>query len=158
MVRRDVVEAVGPFDVSWKFAEDWEFCLRLAARFPFAYVGEKLTRYRIHGQSKTAMSLAHAEGQIKLREYIEQNKAAWLQTCPDSEALRRKLPRHEREYAKVCARLAQLHAEAGNFADAHRLYSQAAHLVPTRLKYRLRALSTALRARTQSAPTSEATG
>jgi glycosyltransferase involved in cell wall biosynthesis len=49
MVRREAFEAVGGFDETLrKGAEDFDFWLRLAERYPAAYVAEPLAVYRLH--------------------------------------------------------------------------------------------------------------
>lgn len=53
---RDASRQIGGFDTSYRYAEDWEFFLRFAARFStrsFACVPETLSVYRIHEGSKS---------------------------------------------------------------------------------------------------------
>jgi hypothetical protein len=52
-VRRDCAIAVGGFDVTLEAAHDWDFCLRIAARWSFAVVPRYQILYRI---SESAMS------------------------------------------------------------------------------------------------------
>jgi glycosyltransferase involved in cell wall biosynthesis len=47
LVRRSAVDAAGAFDTTLPAAQDWEFCLRLAARWPFALVPRYQVLYRI---------------------------------------------------------------------------------------------------------------
>ncbi|HEV2720211.1 MAG TPA: glycosyltransferase family A protein [Thermoanaerobaculia bacterium] len=44
-----VAEEIGGFDPSLPRSEDWDFCYRIAARYPVGYVAEPLVRYRLHG-------------------------------------------------------------------------------------------------------------
>lgn len=53
LVRRECVEAVGEFDPTLKSTEDWEYYLRLAARYPFALVPKHQILYR---RSPTSMT------------------------------------------------------------------------------------------------------
>jgi len=46
LVRRQAIEATGGFDVSLKMSEDWEFYVRLAARWPFVVVPRHQILYR----------------------------------------------------------------------------------------------------------------
>jgi len=46
LVRRQAIEATGGFDVSLKVSQDWEFCVRLAARWPFVVVPRHQILYR----------------------------------------------------------------------------------------------------------------
>ena len=54
LVRRSSVEIVGPFDTTLAAAQDWEFCLRLAARWPFVVVPHYQILYRIREGSLSA--------------------------------------------------------------------------------------------------------
>lgn len=42
LVRRSVVDAVGTFDPQCRLAEDWDYWLRMAARFPAVHVAHRL--------------------------------------------------------------------------------------------------------------------
>lgn len=53
LVRRSCAVAVGGFDATLEAAHDWDFCLRIAARWPFAVVPRYQILYRI---SEGAMS------------------------------------------------------------------------------------------------------
>jgi glycosyltransferase involved in cell wall biosynthesis len=53
LVRRNCAVAVGGFDATLEAAHDWDFCLRIAARWPFALVPRYQILYRI---SEAAMS------------------------------------------------------------------------------------------------------
>jgi glycosyltransferase involved in cell wall biosynthesis len=53
LVRRSCAVAVGGFDATLEAAHDWDFCLRIAARWPFAVVPRYQILYRI---SESAMS------------------------------------------------------------------------------------------------------
>lgn len=148
LIRRDAWEQVGGFRSDWLFAEDWEFCLRLAEHFPFAYVGSPLARYRIHSGSKTADRLPHAEGQVRMRQHLECRKADWL-AQHDTPALRAALERHTHEFAHVWGRLGLLRQRGGDIRGARGAFREAVRLEPSVLKHRLRysrvALAAALR-------------
>jgi glycosyltransferase involved in cell wall biosynthesis len=53
--RRSAFEAVGGLDESLRWAMDYDLWLKLARRFPVAYLPERLARYRWTGQNKTAL-------------------------------------------------------------------------------------------------------
>jgi len=59
MVRRDVFDRVGMFDEQVRYAEDWEFWLRVASAYPFAKVDEPvaylLQRSGSYGSSADAL-------------------------------------------------------------------------------------------------------
>lgn len=48
LVRKRVAEEIGGFDARLPPSEDWDFCYRVATRYPIGYVREVLVRYRIH--------------------------------------------------------------------------------------------------------------
>ncbi len=49
VVPKGVAEEIGGYDVRLPPSEDWDFCYRIAARYPIGYVREVLVRYRLHG-------------------------------------------------------------------------------------------------------------
>lgn len=49
LVRRDCLDAVGPFQTGLNYGEDWELCLRLACNHEIGFVPDALTFYRLHG-------------------------------------------------------------------------------------------------------------
>jgi hypothetical protein len=52
--RRAAFEAVGGVDESLSWAMDYDLWLKLAARYPVAYLPRRLARYRWTGDNKTA--------------------------------------------------------------------------------------------------------
>ena len=66
MVKRDVFEKIGLFDVSLRVGEDYDFWLRVAAHYPIGYVNRILCRVRRHGSNLTFQSLKHARAQVKI--------------------------------------------------------------------------------------------
>ena len=53
--RRSAFEAVGGLDESLQWALDYDLFIRIARRFPFAYLPRKLARYRLTGENKTTL-------------------------------------------------------------------------------------------------------
>ncbi len=49
VVPKRVAEEIGGFDERLLPSEDWDFCYRVAARYPIGYVAEVVLRYRMHG-------------------------------------------------------------------------------------------------------------
>jgi glycosyltransferase involved in cell wall biosynthesis len=49
VVPKRVAEEIGGFDERLPPSEDWDFCYRIAARYPIGYVPLVLVRYRLHG-------------------------------------------------------------------------------------------------------------
>jgi glycosyltransferase involved in cell wall biosynthesis len=89
LVRRTCALAVGCFDTSLDAAHDWDFCLRVAARWPFALVPRYQILYRI---SEGAMS-ANAE-RAERECLVVCERAARAQAS-------RRLPRREESQAAV---------------------------------------------------------
>jgi glycosyltransferase involved in cell wall biosynthesis len=54
LVRRRSMDGIEAFDTTLAAAQDWEFCLRLAARWPFVVVPRYQILYRIHGATLSA--------------------------------------------------------------------------------------------------------
>jgi glycosyltransferase involved in cell wall biosynthesis len=89
LVRRACAVAVGCFDTTLHAAHDWNFCLQVAARWPFALVPRYQILYRI---SEDAMS-ANAERAEQERLVITDRAF--------SAPARRRLPRREQSHATV---------------------------------------------------------
>ena len=53
--RRSAFEAVGGLDESLHWGMDYDLWLKIARRFPIAYLPRKLARYRLTGENKTAL-------------------------------------------------------------------------------------------------------
>jgi hypothetical protein len=67
LVRRDVFERAGPFDVRLKNTEDWEMWMRFAEQGPPAWVPDPLIAYRLHSANASLNVGAIFEG-IRLIE------------------------------------------------------------------------------------------
>jgi glycosyltransferase involved in cell wall biosynthesis len=61
LIRRAALDAVGPFDETLRYAEDWQMLLRLATVCEFAYVNRVLVRRRIRGNSLSARGQSAAD-------------------------------------------------------------------------------------------------
>jgi glycosyltransferase involved in cell wall biosynthesis len=53
IMKREVFNELGGFDCRLKALEDWELWLKVAARYPIAYVDQPLDHYRVHPASTT---------------------------------------------------------------------------------------------------------
>jgi len=53
VIRREVFDRVGMFNELTPQVEDWDMWLRIAARYPIAYVPEALAGYRLHQATST---------------------------------------------------------------------------------------------------------
>lgn len=57
-LRRQVVEAVGPLDLTLRHAMDYEYWIRVGRKFQISYVPQPLATWRLHGASKTVSDRA----------------------------------------------------------------------------------------------------
>jgi glycosyltransferase involved in cell wall biosynthesis len=116
IVAREVFEEVGVYDESalHRISEDWEFTLRVAARYPVGYVDEPLTRRPRHAEGKTStMDLEHAlESRLAIVEKAVRRSPGRLAEVRDAALAnqytnlgRKHLERDERRRAvRLCAR------------------------------------------------------
>jgi len=61
MFRKGCIDTVGYFDEDLPVAEDWDFCIRMARQYPFAYCDEPLVKIRRHPDMITADRLKSAQ-------------------------------------------------------------------------------------------------
>ncbi len=118
MFRRECLDQVGLFDERLKSLEDYDFWLRMAARFRFLYLDEPLACYRIHGGMMTT-------GQQELR-------------LVDGIVLHRRifdLPAFDRlssgEKACIYVEHGNRCAMLGRMAEARQWYARAVRSAPT---------------------------
>jgi glycosyltransferase involved in cell wall biosynthesis len=65
VVPKRVADEIGGFDERLPPSEDWDFCYRIAARYPIAYVPLVLVRYRLHG-SGIHLNIARMERSMSI--------------------------------------------------------------------------------------------
>jgi glycosyltransferase involved in cell wall biosynthesis len=79
LIPRGIIDIVGMFDENLRWAEDLDFTLRLARRFPFMYIDEKLYGYRVHKKSKRTLisrsERLYCESKV-IRRHFEEGKKA----------------------------------------------------------------------------------
>lgn len=97
--RRSLVDAIGGFDPSIKYADDYDLWLRIAAQHAVGYIDEPVARYRWHAEN-------NSHHQVAIREYTL-----------------RVLRKAERELPDACARV----PPADRKLRYCRLYEQMAH-------------------------------
>lgn len=68
VVRRDCLDAVGPFDTELRSAEDRDMWIRIASRFPVARIGLPLCWYRLHANSMSRAAARMEEFQLRVLE------------------------------------------------------------------------------------------
>lgn len=72
VVRRDCYTTVGPFNADHFWGIDWEFWLRLSARYGIAYSSRITAAYRVHSGSATPTALTTARTARDGLEVLEQ--------------------------------------------------------------------------------------
>jgi glycosyltransferase involved in cell wall biosynthesis len=70
LVRRSAFDAVGGFDVTLRTADDWDFYLRLARKYPFVCVPFVQVFYRVDRGSKSFRLRASEEGSLRVIERV----------------------------------------------------------------------------------------
>jgi glycosyltransferase involved in cell wall biosynthesis len=55
--KRTVYETLGTYDLRLKYIEDWEFYVRVAVFFKFAYTPKKLANYRVFAENSSSLSI-----------------------------------------------------------------------------------------------------
>ena len=76
---REVYETIGDYDPDMVLVEDYDYWLRINAKFKSSTISEKMYGYRRHGESLTG-----TEGRAKIAEACER---AILKNCPPLETL-----------------------------------------------------------------------
>lgn len=71
MLRRDLAQKVGPFDVTLCQSEDWDMWLRLAARYRVGYVSGGLIKHRIHRASLQQQNLRSNRDLSAIKQVID---------------------------------------------------------------------------------------
>ena len=97
MLRRDVIDAVGEFDAELRSCEDWEYWLRIAARWPFAVVRKPQILYR---QTSGAMS---SKVEVMEKYYLIVLERAFAAAPPELQYLKNQSLAYEGQFvALVC--------------------------------------------------------
>ncbi|MCU0722688.1 MAG: glycosyltransferase [Planctomycetes bacterium] len=113
VVRREAAEAVGPFDESLAYADEYDFFLRLAERFPCGFVDEDLVIYRIHGGNESRRE------KVRVSENLEVYRRIFRREGLDRETRRIAAGRVAR-YAGQLARLLDAEGDREGAAAALR--------------------------------------
>ena len=110
VVRRDCLDALGPFDGRLPYTADWEMWMRAAVFFDVGYFIEPLVKYRRHAGNETLKFLGAKE-----REHEYRAKILVLQKCrrdiPGAEELEAELAR---QYQELTVGAATIRGEEGD--------------------------------------------
>jgi glycosyltransferase involved in cell wall biosynthesis len=136
---RAAIDAVGPFDTSFRILDDLDLVLRVAARFPAVFVDEPVFRYRRHAGGIARDRTTVSEEAIRIADKLVSAHPVVLPRLGRTDFLRRQARRH--------ARLARARLRDGDALGARLALRQARELRPLNLRYRLEALWLRLRPR-----------
>ena len=136
MVPRRVFDAVGGFDPTWKYLEDHDLCLRIAARWRAAYVDAPLASYRIH-----AHNLSHRRAPM-LREWAALLERTIQGPPPVTPEIRTRLSAERGRRLGDAAWHALRDLDA---AASRETLAQGGTLIPWRLRARVRVFGAMLR-------------
>jgi len=113
-IRRTALDSIGPFDPALFGGEDYELCLRLAAKHTFAFLDRPLARYEKHpGGISTNPERMAREFALAVRSMIR--KPAWL-TADERRRARQK-------YAQLAYGYGYWAYDRGDFAEARRRFA-----------------------------------
>ena len=121
MMRGDALREVGGFadDASFRSAEDWDLFLRLAARFKFHGINQRLVLRRMHDNMISDDRLYGALGRLKT---IERAREYGWRQCMSAAEFDHKLAARHHVYAMVVWADGQRVAARRHFMRAARIY------------------------------------
>ena len=85
LIRRRCLDAVGPFDVLMKSAQDYELWLRLAARYRVDTVDAPLVLYHVNGDARISVN---EKNRIQGLERLDEIHAGYLRAHPAARSAR----------------------------------------------------------------------
>lgn len=105
LLRRGCLDGIEMFRQEMAPADDWDLWLRLAAKYPFGYVPEKLAFYRLHesNESRDLLKMQTAETNV-IRRVVQDGHLATSRT---RQIARRKLVLLYKATAELADRLGQ---------------------------------------------------
>lgn len=84
--RREVLDAIGPFDGSLRFCMDYDYWIRASRRFPMGYLDRHLANTRLHEAAKTVSQrfAAHREIVRTLKRHYDAVSDHWIYAYANS--------------------------------------------------------------------------
>jgi hypothetical protein len=117
-IRRSALDSIGPFDPALFGGEDYELCLRLAAKHAFAFLDRPLARYEKHpGGISTNQERMSREFALAVRSMVR--KPGWL-TAEERRLVGQK-------YAQLAYWYGYRAYDRGDFAEARRRFAAGLH-------------------------------
>ena len=73
MMKKDLYEQIGEFNPSYRYTQDYDYWLRVVQHYPFDYLDEPLTMYRVHSNMGSMQhTRAQREEILELRSKYKQ--------------------------------------------------------------------------------------
>jgi glycosyltransferase involved in cell wall biosynthesis len=126
VVKREVIDAVGGFDASLRYADEYDFFLRLAERTRAGFVDEDLVIYRIHGGNESR----------NRERRVSENLEVYRRLFARSDLTRRARKAASIRVARYAVQLGRLRFEAGDVDGAARCFREAVEARPFSLAAR----------------------
>jgi glycosyltransferase involved in cell wall biosynthesis len=126
VVRREVYENLGGYDLDLVGADDWEMWVRIASQYPIGYEANCLAAYRQHSKS---LSESILNGKVLLLEHYQAIQAIQLH-LPQS--IKHKLFRQAKQNSVLyCLRFAKLSVHSRNWQQAIAIVQLALWMSPS---------------------------
>ncbi len=136
LMKTSLFRAIGGCDVSLRYLEDYELCLRLAKQTHIAFHREPLARYRIHERNLSHELEPMLVEWLRLLETLE-DRVGKLSTS------QKDVVEHERD--RLCADLSWRAARRGDLAGSIAWARRAGRFAPHKKLFQARVLRAALR-------------
>ncbi len=121
MIRRDVFKEIGGFQPHYRFADEFDVWLKIAASYPIAYVDEPLVFIRVHeaNTSHNRVGVRHDTYDILLRQYNPARIPVriFMRTVSD----------HDISFGRA-------HLNSGNMSEAVSWFRRSVRRTPLRLR------------------------
>jgi len=121
MVKRECLDAVGPFDESFTLSDEYDLFLRIAKRYQCGFVDKELTRYRIHDRNASKDDLRFDMENLKVFKKIYDNSNGLDTKC--KKLLRERIAKYNMNVA------GRLYAQ-GRFEDSNKYHREALKYLP----------------------------
>ena len=121
MVKRECLDAVGPFDESFTLSDEYDLFLRVAEKFQCGFIDKALTRYRIHDGNASKDNFRFDMENLKVFKKIYGNSNGLDTKC--KKLLRERIAKYNMNVA------GRLYAR-GQLEDSERYHKEALDYMP----------------------------